>query len=136
MKRKKKRKPTPPYRSLFEEDIANDLIAKGVPVLYETEKVPYIRPETKHKYVTDFILPSGIIIEAKGRLTMFDRAKMVLVRACNPKRDIRFVFQKASNPIRKGSKTTYSAWCDKMGFRWAEGTVPQSWINEKGENLE
>jgi hypothetical protein len=98
--------------------------------------VPYIRPETKHKYVTDFILPNGIIIEAKGRLTMFDRAKMVLVRACNPKRDIRFVFQKASNPIRKGSNTTYSAWCEKNDFRWAEGTVPQSWINEKGENLE
>tara|TARA_R110000823_G_scaffold219939_4_gene348709 strand:- start:226 stop:648 length:423 start_codon:yes stop_codon:yes gene_type:complete len=129
--RKKKKKPTPPFRSIFEEEMAGDLISKGIPVLYETEKMLYVRPETTHKYTPDFILPNGIIIEAKGRLTRFDRIKMVLVRAWNSSQDIRFVFQSPHNPTYKGSKTTYAMWCDKNGFKWAEKFVPQAWIDEK-----
>lgn len=126
----RRRKPTPPYRSLFEERVAKDLCLKGEKVNYETEKLEYIKPATKHKYLVDFVLSNGIIIEVKGRLTMFDRAKMLFVRACNPKRDIRFVFQKASNPIRKGSKTTYADWAEKMGFLYSDKTIPKEWIDE------
>lgn len=122
------------YRSKLEKRVAADLLAKGVPVLYETEKIPFIKPESKHTYLTDFILPNGIIIETKGRLTLFDRQKMILVRACNPSRDIRFVFMRAGNPLRKGSKTTYAMWAEKNGFKWADSHVPQSWIDEK-ENM-
>ena len=119
------------YRSKFEKRVADDLISKGVPILYETEKIPYIRPKTTHKYLTDFILPNGIVIEVKGRLTLFDRQKMLFVKMCNPKLDIRFVFMRSSNPLRKRSKTTYADWCNKKGFLHAEKFVPQAWIDEK-----
>lgn len=76
----------------------------------------------------DFVLPNGIIVEAKGRLTDHDRKKMVLVKEQNPEFDIRFVFSRPNNPIYKGSKTTYAAWADKHGFIYAKDRIPPTWL--------
>jgi hypothetical protein len=50
-----------------------------------------------------------------------------------PLLDIRFVFSRSASPIRKGSKTTYAAWCDKLGIPFADKLVPQAWIDEPND---
>ena len=40
------------------------------------------------------------------------------------------------NKIYKGSKTTYGAWADRHGFKWAEGSIPEEWYNEMTEDFE
>jgi hypothetical protein len=119
------------YRSKFESKIAKALVLCGQKVKYEVEVIEYTIPESNHKYTPDFLLPNGIRIEAKGRLTAEDRKKMLWVKRSNPDLDIRFVFMRGASPIRKGSKTTYGMWAEKNGFKWAEKTIPETWINEK-----
>jgi len=53
------------------------------------------------------------------------RKKMKLVKKFNPKLDIRLIFEKASNKIYKGSKTTYGEWADLHGFKWTDNTLPE-----------
>lgn len=112
------------FRSGFEHMIATLLDQAGVEYEYESVKIKY---ETKPSvYTPDFILPNGVIIEAKGRFTASDRTKHELIKAQHPELDIRFVFQ-YNNPIRKGSKTRYSDWCDKRGFLYAFNEIPEEW---------
>jgi hypothetical protein len=115
------------YRSKFEHGIGDQL---GANADYEPIAIKYTQPAKKRTYTPDFVLRNGIIIEAKGRLTATDRAKMLLVRADNPELDIRFVFQRASNRISKASKTTYAQWAEANGFQWAEREVPAEWLAE------
>ncbi|API58496.1 hypothetical protein BSL82_03570 [Tardibacter chloracetimidivorans] len=68
------------YRSGLEAKIAKDLEERGVPYEYETMKVGYSIPERDAKYTPDFILPNGIIVEAKGIFDAEDRHKHVLVK--------------------------------------------------------
>ena len=97
----------------------------GIDYRYEAVTVEWI-PEPR-KYIPDFILPNGVIIEAKGRFKTEDRARHVAIREQHPELDIRFVFQ-YDNPIRKGSDTRYSDWCDKHGFLYAIGEIPEEWV--------
>lgn len=126
-----KRKKKSTKRSGFEDNIWESLGNNQKTVGYETEKISYTVPEKNRNYIPDFILPNGIYVEAKGRLTLADRQKMVWVKKSNPDLDIRFVFQRKNNYIRKGSKTTYADWAEKNGFPYAEGTIPDEWLNEK-----
>jgi hypothetical protein len=114
------------YRSGLESQIADQLKASGVSFEYETKRISYQR---QSKYIPDFVLSNGIIIEAKGRLTQEDRSKMRLVKQQNPELDIRFVFSRASAKLSKSSKTTYADWCDKYGFPYAEKQVPKEWLH-------
>ena len=100
----------------------------GIEFEYETKRIPYLR---QAKYIPDFVLPSGIIIEAKGRLTQEDRSKMRLVKQQNPELDIRFVFTRSSAKLSKISKTTYGQWAEKYGFKYADKTIPAEWLKEK-----
>ena len=118
------------FRSGLEKRIADDLESRGISFRYEKEKLAYTVPAREAKYTPDFILDNGIIIEAKGIFECADRAKHLLVREAHPQLDIRFVFQRASQPIRKGSPTTYAAWCDKHGFKFAEKLIPSEWARE------
>jgi hypothetical protein len=118
------------FRSGLEESIGRQLKALGIKVDYESLKIPYIKPETKHSYTPDFVLPNGIIIESKGRFVVEDRKKHLLIKKQHPDKDIRFVFSNANSKIRKGSKTTYAMWCDKHGFKYSNKTIPQEWIDE------
>jgi hypothetical protein len=122
----------PQYRSRLEKKIADQLKAAGVPFEYESEKLEYEVPARTAKYVIDWKLPNGIIIESKGWLQAKDRQKMILVKQAHPDRDIRFVFERAKNPIYTGSKTSYAKWAEDHGFRYADkGVIPQSWLDEK-----
>lgn len=118
------------YRSGFEERIAQDLQSREVPMKYETLTIEYEVPVTIHKYTPDFLLENDIIIEAKGRLPLEDRKKLLFVKRFNPTLDIRILFQNARVKLYKGSRTTYGDWATKNGFKWAEGMVPQEWIDE------
>lgn len=118
------------YRSGLEEKIAGQIAAAGVTVSFETVALPYVVPESKHRYTPDFTLPNGIIIETKGLFESSDRKKMKLIKEQHPDLDIRFVFSNAHKPIAKQSKTTYAKWCDTLGFKWAHKDIPPSWLTE------
>ena len=119
------------YRSGFESKLAHQLKRSGVDFEYETLTIEYQRLST---YTPDFILPNGIIIEAKGVWTVEDRAKHLLVRQQHPHLDIRMVFMRASNKINKKSKTTYAMWCEKKGIKYADKVIPKSWLSQKRTN--
>ena len=125
------------YRSGFEVKVKKSLESRGVEFKYESEKLPYIVPESKHLYTPDFIVQTEIgttiYVEAKGNFTAADRRKMRLVIEQNPDKDIRMLFMR-NNKIQRNSKTTYGSWCDKHGIKWAVsslGHVPETWV--KGE---
>jgi len=118
------------YRSGFEAQIAEHLQEHKVKFKYEEDIITYIEPAKTRKYVADFSLPNNIIIEAKGRFTVHDRKKMILVMEQNPKLDIRMLFQR-DQKLNKGAKTKYSEWCEKRGIKYAIGEIPQEWLDEK-----
>jgi hypothetical protein len=119
------------FRSGFELHIAEDLIDNKVAFKYEEDTILYVVPAATRKYIPDFTLNNGIIVEAKGRWTLEDRKKIVLVREQNPELDLRMLFQR-DQPLNKGAKTTYTAWCDKRGIPYAVGNkVPKEWLAEK-----
>jgi len=113
------------FRSGFESKLAHQLERGGIRYKYETLQIEYQKVST---YTPDFILPNGIIIEAKGLWTTEDRKKHLLVREQHPQLDIRIVFQSATNKIRKGSNTTYAGWCEKKGIKYANKLIPESWL--------
>ena len=115
------------YRSGLEEDISKDLIGRGVDFEYEKLKIQWQLIEQK-TYTPDFKLPNGIIIESKGRFVAADRKKHLLIQKQFDYFDIRFVFQNARAKLFKGAKSTYSQWCDKHGFLWAQGSIPEEWL--------
>ena len=119
------------YRSRLEERIADQLDEAGIKFQYENQKLKYTVPARNATYTPDFDL-GPFLIEAKGYFrSASDRQKLVLVKKDNPALDIRLVFQKASNPIYKGSPTTYSKWAEDHGFKWADnGVIPDEWLEE------
>ena len=132
--RKKKRQRsqrTSNYRSGFEAKLAHQLQRGGVSFQYESIRLEYTKTAT---YTPDFILPNGIIIEAKGVWTVEDRTKHLLVREQHPHLDIRLVFMNASNKIRKGSDTTYAKWCERKNILYANKTIPKSWLSQQPIN--
>lgn len=126
-RRKTPQASTSKYRSRFEAQIALTLNRVGATFDYESMKVSYTKEAT---YTPDFILPNGVIVEAKGYWLPSDRTKHLRVRECNPTLDIRFCFQNAHNTLNKKSKTTYADWCDKHGFLWSQGSIPLEWIQK------
>ena len=118
------------FRSGLEERIAQQLKKLGVPISYESFTIRYLRPEKNSRYTPDFVLPNGIVIEAKGRFLTKDRQKHLQVKAQYPNIDIRFVFSNPNQRISKISKTTYAKWCQTNGFKYAKETIPKEWIVE------
>ena len=122
MKKKKKRT----FRSKLEESVAALLDQVGALYEYETHKVAYT---IMHHYNPDFILPSGIMLEAKGYWDPEDRRKILAVVRDNPDIDLRMVFQAPFNKISKKSKTTYAQWCEKHDIKWAAvHAIPIDWL--------
>ena len=113
------------FRSGLEKRIATQLINRKIKFKYETLRVPYT---SKHNYIPDFILPNGIIIEAKGRFVSQDRRKHLLVKEQNPELDIRFVFSNSSSKLYKGSNTTYATWCSKHNYLFSDKDIPKEWL--------
>lgn len=115
-------------RSGLEDTVCKDLTERGVKYEYETLKLRYIRPSKAHTYTPDIVLENGVILELKGRFTVEDRQKMLLVKKQYPEKDIRFVFTNSKTKLRKGSPTTYGMWCEKHGFPYCDKVVPDEWL--------
>lgn len=119
------------FRSGLEERVAEQLDQLGIEYTYEKVKLKYIKPASAHVYTPDFVLANGIIVETKGRFLAPDRQKHILVKKHNPELDIRFVFSNSNARISKASKTTYAMWCRKNGYKFADKTIPEEWLNER-----
>jgi hypothetical protein len=118
------------FRSGLEELVADQLRSHGLDPKFESEKIEYVKPESKHKYTPDFPVTRAMLIETKGRFVTADRQKHLLLKAQHPDREVRFVFSRSKTPISKGSKTTYAMWCEKHGFRYADKLIPAAWLKE------
>lgn len=118
------------YRSPFEAKLAEQMEGAGVEFGYETLALKYTIPAADKVYHPDFILPNGVIIEAKGLWETSDRKKILLVLEQNPTVDVRMVFMNPNTKIYPGSKTTYAAWCDERGIKWAGRVIPSAWLKE------
>lgn len=118
------------FRSRYEETIYNNVLENGLTVEYEPYSLQYL---VKGNYYPDFILPNGIVVEAKGYFDSRARAKMIAVKKFNPDLDIRFTFMNSKTKVRKGSKLSYADWCDKYGFPFADGNIPLKWFEEESD---
>ena len=116
------------YRSRLEEKLARWFELNGRQFEYETLKLNYTLSAV---YTPDFILPNGVILEAKGYFKPEDRRKMLAVKKQHPNLDIRLVFQAPYNTLTKKSKTTYAKWAEKNGFLWAPShAIPLDWFDD------
>jgi len=122
------------FRSGLEDNVNDMLKEHNKSFSYESEKISYIQPETKHNYTPDFVLNKMVggkmYVETKGRWVKTDRLKFDLIFEQYPGIDIRFVFQNPNAKLYKGSKTTYAQYCDKKGWRWAKKEIPEEWLKE------
>jgi hypothetical protein len=90
--------------------------------------IHYVAPA---RYIPDFRLPNGLLIECKGYFGPRDRRKMLQIKRNNPHLDIRFVFQRANNRLTKSPNSMmYWQWAEKHGFPWAEKVIPEEWFDE------
>ena len=121
------RKKKPKFRSGFEERVYEDRAGE---LDYEPDHpaVHYVVPS---RYIPDFKLPNGILVECKGYFDSRARSKMLRVRKDNPDLDIRFVFQRANNRLTKSKNSLmYYQWAERHGFKWSEGRIPDEWWDE------
>lgn len=126
------------FRSKLEVVVNEQLVNSGISFAYEGElnTIRYIKPATKHRYLGDFLLENGIMIEAKGLFTAQDRKKHLYIKEQHPQLDIRFLFMNANNKLSKASKTTYAMWAERNGFKWCDKVIPESWLKEKKPEVE
>lgn len=119
------------FHSGFERNLAAELYAKGEDIdgIFEAHKIPYTIPASAHNYTPDFVLRNGIVVEAKGRLLLADRKKMLFVRDQHPALDIRFVITSAKTKP-EGLRITLAEWCVKFDFPFAIKRIPDDWLAE------
>jgi hypothetical protein len=119
--------------SKFEESFEKTLIAGGVVYTYEAIKVKFTPPAKERTKTWDWLIETDsgktFVCETKGYWSPRNRLDETEAIHQNTA-DVRYCFQRAKTPIRKGSKTTYADWCDKNGILWCEGTIPPSWLCE------
>ena len=112
------------FRNQFEEKLASFLEEKRVAYEYETLILGYT---LEGKYKPDFILPNGIIIEAKGFFRTHAQRALRAVKKAHPELDIRLVFYNQNQKVQ-GSKLKCYEWAVKHKFKFADKTIPESWI--------
>tara|TARA_R110000868_G_scaffold346893_3_gene607995 strand:+ start:3395 stop:3793 length:399 start_codon:yes stop_codon:yes gene_type:complete len=116
----------PLFKSKLEEKSWAQLKKHFPSIKYEPHKYKYIQPEKERTYIPDFAMFHKVYIEAKGRLDLPTRQKMIWFRDSNPDITIIFLFQNPDNKITKKSKTTYAQWAEKEGFLWLD--FRRNWI--------
>jgi len=116
------------YRSGLEASIAKQIKSREGKAAYEVEKIRFVQPAKNRTYTPDFKLKNGLYVETKGRFTVSDRMKHLYIKDSNPNIEIRFVFTNPQAKLYKGAKSTYADWCDKYGFKYAKGEIPEEWF--------
>jgi hypothetical protein len=118
----------PTFKSKLEEKVWAVLKKEFSTVKYEPQRFKFIQPEVERTYIPDFkIGRSNIFIEAKGKLDLETRKKMVWFRDSNPTIRIIFLFMNPDNKITKRSKTTYAMWATDNSFEWLD--FRKDWLN-------
>lgn len=118
----------PSFKSKLEEKVWATLKREYPLVKYEPNKFKFIQPEIERTYIPDFKTGrSNIFLEAKGKLDLETRKKMIWFRDSNPNIRIIFLFQNPDNKITKRSKTTYAMWATDNGFEWLD--FRKDWLN-------
>jgi hypothetical protein len=118
----------PSFKSKLEEKVWATLKKEFPTVKYEPQRFKFIQPEIERTYIPDFKTGrSNIFIEAKGKLDLETRKKMVWFRDSNPTVRIIFLFMNPDNKITKRSKTTYAMWATDNGFEWLD--FRKDWLN-------
>ena len=121
-------------RSKLELQFEKILQDNEVEYAYEITKIPYTVPESSHKYVVDWTICNGVMIETKGWLeNLTERKKYQLIKEQHPDIDIRFVF---ANPQKAcgGVKMTHAERAEKFGFKYCSINDKEqivSWIKER-----
>lgn len=118
------------FRSKYEKRVWGNLAKRDQKrVRYEPDD-PVVRYHLPKRYIPDFVLPNGVLVECKGYFKSADRTKMLRVRKENPQLDIRFLFQRANNRLTKSPNSMmYWQWAEKHGFIWADGEkIPKEWF--------
>ena len=122
------------YRSGLEATNAERLKKLGVTFSFESEKINYTKPSTKHTYTPDFVIiksdGSKMYVETKGRFLFDDAKKHLLIKAQHPALDIRFVFSSLNAKVGQSKVTTCAVWAEKHGYKYAHKTIPDEWLNE------
>jgi hypothetical protein len=118
----------PSFKSKLEEKVWSVLKKEFPTVKYEPQRFKFIQPEVERTYIPDFKTGrSNVFIEAKGKLDLETRKKMVWFRDSNPTVRIIFLFMNPDNKITKRSKTTYAMWATDNGFEWLD--FRKDWLN-------
>jgi len=117
------------FRSKFEFIVDKQLTELGADFEYEgpSNTVYYVEPAKVKRYIADFLLSNGVIIEAKGYFDADDRKKHLLIKEQHPELDIRIIFMNSKTKLNKKSPTTYAMWCEKNHIKYADLDVPKSW---------
>lgn len=124
----------PAFKSKLEEKVWKILEKEFPSVKYEPEKYKYVQPAQDRTYTPDFKTGRRkVYLEAKGKLDLETRKKMVWFRDSNPDVRIIFLFQNADNKLTKRSKTTYAEWAEANGFEWLD--FRKGWLNDYKELL-
>jgi hypothetical protein len=118
----------PSFKSKLEEKVWATLKREYPSVKYEPQKFKFIQPEIERTYIPDFKTGrSNIFLEAKGKLDLETRKKMIWFKDSNPTIRIIFLFMNPDNKITKRSKTTYAMWATDNGFEWLD--FRKDWLN-------
>lgn len=119
----------PSFKSKFEKTVWEKLIKAFPNTKYEPDFYKYVQPAIERTYNPDFKTGrSKIYLEAKGKLDLDTRKKMVWFKQSCPNIRIIFLFMNPDVKIRKGSKTTYGDWATKEGFEWLDSR--KDWISD------
>lgn len=122
------------YKSKLEIEVAKAIKKRAI---YEPDKLKFTQPAVERTYIPDWKIRDGVYIEAKGKLDLETRKKMVWVKEQYPDYTFYILFQNAYNKLTKRSKTTYAEWAEKAGFPWAHWPhgIPDEWFQTEGEQV-
>lgn len=118
------------WKSKIEPIVGKQIQQKEKVLKYEQSKIAYT---VSHTYTPDFQLLNGVYIEVKGYFDMEDRRKHLCIKEQHPDIDIRFVFEKKDQKLRKNAKSSYADWCMKNGFKYSQMVIPDEWFLKKGD---
>jgi len=94
---------------------------------YEYEPEQWGYQHEPQEYTPDFKV-GDVYLEYKGKMTDSTRKKLLSVKRCNPEKDLRLVFERSQNKLRKGAKMLYGQWATKSGYEWADTLPPTDWF--------
>ena len=128
------------FASAAEIKCAKDMDNRGICFYYEPERWSWNPPPKK--YTVDFKVVradgSCFYVEYKGYFRTEDKTKMAAIKKQYPEKDIRLVFTYPDKPVegatvrKDGTKLSNAEWATKNGYKFAEKTIPDEWLERNG----